>query len=838
MIQTLADAVNIVEFLIQKQGKSLEDAISEAEVPMHIREQLKKYFDPPLEILPAEMIVEREHALRMCEPDKGSAQQYFGALRRFLIEERRRSKSVVDGLSDVSSDLVRQLPIPDTVDSFQVRGLVVGHVQSGKTAAMAALIARAADQGYKLFIVLGGLWKDLRSQTQKRLDQEVTGDSEDAHDGPFVLHDDALPRWARLTASGLEGDFRPGPNDLNPNTPKLAVIKKNKRIDSLVEFLERTPFDLKELPALVIDDEADQGSIDTNYGREDDDGEPIDPAATNRRIRSLLRSLPKCAYVGFTATPYANVLIDASNDDDLYPRNFIATLPEPIGYFGARQLFGLGMSPSDLSGAPRQRPPLDIIRPVGDTDLEEIKTIADTGRGSSKLLSDAVLSFVLSSCARMSRGQAGEHFSMLVHTSQYTSPHQLLAGVVSEELQAIRQAASKPKSFPDMMRRAKEMWESDFLRVTKGLADEKLPAASFETVWKFAKQLTESVEVKVINSGSEHELDYKGHPKRYIVVGGNRLSRGLTLEGLSISFFTRKANQYDTLLQMGRWFGYRTNYHDLTRIYVPPLLSNQFADLARIEEELRNDLSKYAESENPPTPLQLKPLIRAHPAMAVTARMKMGAGQPIRLSFQNTRQQTVSFPVENKDLLKKNMESAGAFVKNLPPDRTSLSDEGMHVWTDVPASHVLDFLRSYEFSREAREVNRTHLVSYIERQNSTGELISWDVVLPRGNPALDPHLWAQGVLTRKVTRVPMTPSSIKVLSSPSDFTAWTQATGHDLIAGTTRGCLMLYLIDKDSDSEGPFKFFPNRNEAEDIVGIVIAFPASSSSQTVEYVSQP
>lgn len=552
MIKTLSDAVTIVEFLVSRQGKSVNDAIKEADVPMHLREQVVKYFSPPLEIISPDLIVNNQPIPR-CNPDIDSMQQYFGAFQRYMIDERHWSKSTVGTLSETSLDLVRRLPKPDSLKGFQGRGLVVGHIQSGKTANMAALICRAADEGYKLFIVLGGFWKDLRAQTQRRFDQEIVGESDNSADAPFVIHDSAIPRWVRLTRSGLEGDFVPGPNDLNPQTPKLAVIKKNKRIESLVNWLQKSPVPLTDLPAIIIDDEADQGSIDTNYGRVDDDGEPIDPSATNRRIRELLKLLPKCVYIGFTATPFANVLIDSSAEDDLYPKDFIATLPEPPGYFGPRKLFGLGMEPSDLMPAPAERPPLDLIRHIGEEDLNDLDTVIAAGGSCPRVLSDALLAFILSSCGRLARGHDHNHFSMLVHTSQRTEPHRIFADTIREELKLFKNVAARPKLFPEIMKRAREMWDSDFLRVTGEQKDEELSVYDFDTIWKFAKSLTESVEVKILNSNSDDELDYTGYPKRYVVVGGNRLSRGLTLEGLSVSVFTRAANQYDTLLQMGRW---------------------------------------------------------------------------------------------------------------------------------------------------------------------------------------------------------------------------------------------------------------------------------------------
>lgn len=837
MIKTLSDAVTIIEFIVARQGKSIEEAIKEAGVPLHLREHVLKYFSPPLDITPPDIVTGVIQEISRCNPDNDSMQQYFGAFQRFLVDVRRWPKSTVGTLSETSLDLIRQLPKPEAVDQFQGRGLVLGYIQSGKTANMAALIARAADEGYKLFIVFSGFWKDLRAQTQRRLDQEIVGESDEASDSPFVEHDAEIPRWVRLTQSGLEGDFFPGPNDLNPKTPKLAVIKKNKRIEDLKNWLERSPVPLKDLPAIIIDDEADQGSIDTNYGRVDDDGEHIDPSSTNRRIRELLKLLPKCIYIGFTATPFANVLIDA-NEDDLYPRDFIATLPEPPGYFGPRKLFGLGMEPSDLSPDEAEKPRLDVIRYVKDDDLDEIDQVLESGGNCPKVLSDALLAFILSSCGRLARGQDKTHFSMLVHPSQRTDPHRIFAGAISDELELLKGAAIRPARFPDLIRRARDMWESDFQRVTMEQDDPELAeyGFDFEKIWKFAKSVTEAIEVKILNNNSQDKLDYSGYPKRYIVVGGNRLSRGLTLEGLSVSVFTRTANQYDTLLQMGRWFGYRPQYYDLTRIYVDKQMAERFAELARVEDELRADLRKYSQQPHPPTPLQLKPIIRSHPTMAVTSRMKMGAGRSIHISFQNTTQQTVSFPVENKSLLHKNLEAGKAFISNLPAVWHSASDEGAHIWTDIPATSIIEFINEYEFSREARDVNRQNLASYITRQNNKDELVLWDIVLPPGNPAQDPFTWTKDILTRKIVRSPMTPHSIKVLSSPSDLKYWQQKTGRDL-KDPRRGCIMLYLIDRKSGLEKDIKFFPDPAGAEDIIGLVIIFPESKSHETIEYVSQ-
>jgi len=835
MTQSFTSYTAVVRFLLEKMGRSLDEAIREAQVPNYLVEQVTKYFAGPVEILRPDLILSEQPVPLCRKPSDDEPQPYFTAFRDFLLNERQWDRSTVETLAETSNDLIERLPNPATAREFQTRGLVVGHIQSGKTANMAALIARAADQGYRLCIILGGLWNDLRSQTQRRMDQEITGHSDGPADGPFVVHDPTAPLWSRLTNAGLQGDFNPGThNDLNPQTPKLAVIKKHVTVlRRFTDFLRRANVRLEDLPALIIDDEADQASINTNYGKAAD-GEEIDPSKTNARIRELLSVLPKCVYVAFTATPYANVLIDAEVEADLYPRDFIATLPEPRNYFGPRQLFGIGMSPSDLSVEEASEPALDVIRYIPEDQLEDLEELGP-GSDCPQILSDALLAFLLSSCARLARGQEDRHFTMFVHPSQRTDDHAVFREVAEAEMNTFAVQAGRPKSFPEFTKRAREQWEREFVPVIEADGDSSAFAPDFDTIWKFAKTVTDAIEFKTLNYNSDDELDYTLPAKRYIVIGGNRLSRGLTLEGLSVSFFTRNATTYDTLLQMGRWFGFRPGYADLTAIYVEETMANRFADLARVELELRADLAKYARKPNPPTPLQLMPKIRSHPALAVTPRNKMGAATTIRISFQNSESETVTFPLNDRTALRNNQQAARTFVRGLSTPAMSVTPEGMHVWKDVPAARILEFLDSYTFGA-APVVNRANLTKYVSRQNRRGELVLWDVIIPRGSGAAEPFYWTDDVLARKVERSGYKEQSIKVLRSPGDITGWRDRCGRT-VEDSTRGGLLLYAIDRSSGGGEKRKpLFPN-NDGEDVIGLVFSFPDSRSNETVEYVSQ-
>jgi hypothetical protein len=830
MSRTFSEHLAVVEFLVSRLGQSVEDAIHNSEVPLHLQEQIRETFRSPISIEGPDLLVDRP-AVRLCEaPSDDQPQRYWDAFRAFLQNERRWPRPVVERLDEISRSLVQRLPQPAGALPFQVRGLVVGHIQSGKTATMSALIARAADQGYRLFIILAGLMNDLRAQTQRRLDQEITGGSDErARDAPLVALEPGADPWVRLTRSGLHGDFDAGTvqMDVNPRTPKLIVAKKNTRVlRRLNQWLASSPIPLDQLAALVIDDEADQASIDINYLTDEDS-----PARTNACIRELLGALPKCAYVGFTATPFANVLIDIAEEEDLYPRDFIASLPEPVGYLGPRQLFGLGMNPSDLTPAPPEPPPLDVIRIIERDQLDQLDQLAPGG-DCPEILSRALLTWLLSCCSRLARGHDRDHFSMLVHPSQRTADHATFAFVLAGEVEVLRAFTVRPRSFPDFLRGARELWEGDFMRVS---AEQGVQAHDFDTVWRFARGVAESIEIKVLNKDSDDLLDYTDPPKRYIVIGGNRLSRGLTLDGLSVSFFTRNANAYDTLLQMGRWFGFRPDYRDLTRIFVEPLMVRHFADLARVELELREDLAKYARQDDPPTPRQLAPRIRAHPSMAVTSRLRMGAGRQTGISFQNTTQSTVNFPVGNRAAIAANIDAARVMIGSLGPPSASASPEGMHVWRDVAAERVLELLRAYTFGEAASVVNGANLTAYIQRFNGFGELRRWDVCIPRGNPGRDAFPWAGGILSRCVLRTPTSPTSIGALWSPTDREHWLRLAqrppGNDL----DLGCLFLYLVDRNS-GEPSRRFFSDAGAH--LLGLVLLFPASGRPNLIPpYISQ-
>ena len=837
-MKTFTDYKTIIDFLMKEQKKSLEDAIQESKTPPDLKNQIRDYFKPEkVTIKDISTIQEQEKNITLCMPNPEN-EIWFRGFIDFIYNERKWSRTIVENLSQASNSLLKNLPDPEKNKKFQCKGLVVGHIQSGKTANMSALIARATDQGYRFFIILAGRYKDLRLQTQNRMDQDITGESE-IDFFKCVRHEEGLPKWHRMTKAEMDGDFKKGTATLDPNpdTPKLAVIKKNTKVmTSFIEYLKNSTVSLEDFPALIIDDECDDASIDIQYAEDD-----LEPSRTNAKIRELLAIFPKYAYVGFTATPYANVLIDAEAPEDLYPKNFISVLEEPENYFGPRRLFGLGMIPSELSSEEDDdTPEIDIIKSISNEEENEIEQ-ADSFNEAPSIIERAILTFILSCCARMARGQSEDHFSMLIHPSHRTHIHEQYKSWVDGIINFLKQVARHPSKAKDYIRETKNIWD-DFIKTSEKSDIDKNTLFDFDQVWRFAREITDSIEVKVLNSDFSDTLEYHKSKRRYIVIGGNKLSRGLTLEGLSVSLYLRPepsgGHKYDTLLQMGRWFGYRKGYHDLTRIFVNPETADDFSDLARVELELREDLKKYSQSPNPPTPLEIKPLIRAHPTMSVTSPLKFGAGRRINISLQSGKNETIAFPLNDVSALKDNQRVVKAWLEELgQPIKDEKLPQGSWVWKNIRPGKIIELIQNYHFSKEAMRVNEEVLKSYIEKQNKKKELTDWTVVLPSGSKKGDPFSWMSGVSTGKVTRRlnkrrTGDRTAIKVLTEPKDIALVREAYS----ISPEKGALLIYAVDKNSGAGTDRALFPN-SDGEDIIGLAFIFPHSKSQATVEWVTQ-
>lgn len=773
----------------------------------------------------------------------------------------------VDSVDVTSTAIIQSLRQANGTDFFNLKGLVVGYVQSGKTTNFMSVIAKAADVGYRLIIVLTGMTENLRVQTQARLEQQL------------ILHNHG--KWHRLTT--VDHDFWGDDNPQrlkDPETRFIAVVKKNStRLQALNNWINSAGMLGDSCPILVIDDEADQASIDVSpraKGRR---------SAINQQISDLL-DRKKTVYIGYTATPFANVLINPNKTDDLYPSNFIHVLPKPEGYFGAEALFGRdpldGEEKSDMHGDG-----YDMIRIIGESEVEKIKPPSsrkDSADWTPEIdfgLQDAIRWFIMATAARWVRGDERKHSSMLIHTSMLTDHHLSLEMLVRTELNELRRtikADTIPYSWV-------EQWNSETATVPASEFD--LPEVSFEQIRPLIPEVLEKTRVIVDNAESDDRLIYTDeNPETVITIGGNTLSRGLTLEGLVASYFVRQASAFDTLLQMGRWFGFRNGYQDLPRIWMPAELALWFRDLALIEADLRQELACYARERY--TPIEVQAKIRKHPAMMITARAKMQDSIKMTASYSGQQVQTVRFKAGDKEWLQNNLDATWDFVSALQEEGVTCEklDNGTTVFRNASTDLVMEFLTNYLFDEGSRLENRrkTLVQQYIQEESEAKTLRRWNISFfglaneAQGTREVGPGLQVHKVRRSKLEDHTTTNAHIRALAAPlhrlNDLPVDNETrhqiianaiteikknetntdavirAAHDKYAGNGTAHLAIYVIDKDSKAPAQAKrqtpssrYASNKpprvdlNAVDDIIGIAIFFPTSANPGSgVEYVT--
>ena len=711
-------------------------------------------------------------------------------------------------LGELSSSILGLLEDPHREGPWDRRGMVVGQVQSGKTASYTALINRALDAGYPLVIVLAGRFNDLRSQTQQRIDEGVLGyDTLTVNPGENAPHRIGVGLVRGFgdrhvnspTTAAQNGDFSNSSGGIKPGKdPVVMVVKKQKTV---LKRLLKWCKNLAPMPVLIIDDEADDSSVNTRTVLDENGNfDPeYDPTAINGLIRELLLAFERRCYVGYTATPFANIFIQREGEsrkygDDLFPRSFIISLPAPDNYVGPERIFGMNDDP--MLGAGREG--LGLARPVTDWaawvpakhDKEYVPaaTLPDS-------LRRAIRCFVLATAARRARGQGQKHSSMLIHVTRLKAVQARVAAQVSTEMEDLNNRIRYGLHDDPVRQELRELWESEFAPLDDGLTwadvDAALTIAAAEIV------------VKTINGDAKDSLQYYHHRKsglKVIAIGGDRLSRGLTLEGLVTSYYLRNAGAYDTLLQMGRWFGYRPGYLDLCRIFTSPSLIEQYVHVTLASEELRRQLERMAELEMTPEQFGLRVRTDPNQTMTITAQNKMRSGTPLELSYAATLNEQVTFlnaPAvnrANRDLVERLLTGAGT------PERPA--PLGNVTWRQVDPGLVADLLRGYRMSRANFRMIPTALAQYIEERVASGALTDWTVVLISSTRAGDrtTTLGGQEVGYTQRTHLPLNSRdriSIRRLLSPPDE-------GLDLSTAQQKAC-----IQEVQGRQGPvIKFSP------------------------------
>ena len=732
--------------------------------------------------------------------------RFFRRYADFLRQDQQWPPAAIEAI-DTATDLVmEQLEDPEREGRWDRRGLVVGHVQSGKTANYAGLANKAADAGYKLIIVLAGMHNVLRQQTQRRLDRDVLGyDTTSVHAGQGftrigVGDYDVNVHAEHLTTQAANGDFsRAIADNLGMGVqqrPVMLVVKKNASIlanlNTWVREVLAQRGDTETRPLLVIDDEADQASVDTGEQEFDDDDVPdpdYEPKRINGQIRQLLAAFSRKAYVAYTATPFANILIHdaAAADefgDDLFPRSFIVNLPTPSDYVGASLVFGIAEDEDEARS-------LDAIRHV-DQETEgwitpsHKKTFVPRYEGQEEIppsLQDAIMAFILAVRHGRHAAVRTPTIRCSIHVSRFKDVHQQVFGQVQEWLGNLKRVLRYGNDKDDLLGQAEDTvgrglradFATTFARWISAAASLRRPGS------RSSEQLVNAVEKiqpQVVNSERKDAIDYEGNAAQglsIIAIGGDKLSRGLTLEGLSVSYFLRASKMYDTLMQMGRWFGYRPGYVDLCRLYTTPDLELWFRHVALAAEELRERLDHMAMIGSTPETYGLR--IQSHDILLVTAPNKMRHAKLFQISFQGeSKIQTVFFSDEGPNL--RNAAAISSFLDRIgkPKDANvakagSKNSSGRRLWTGVDGKQVAALLANLEFPEEARDVNATRLSAYIREQLAAGELTEWTVAVPSGNgETIDYNGWTFATIER--TALQRTRAAgryvVKTILSPRD----------------------------------------------------------------------
>jgi hypothetical protein len=737
--------------------------------------------------------------------------KFWPVLKRYLSEDKKWPDATVDSIHKASDRIVAWLQSPAAAQ-IKTRGLVVGYVQSGKTANFTAVISKAADAGYRFFIVLSGTKNALRSQTQRRLNTELIDLNRQFWYSPTTVERDFLVNSDIGNATFFLRERR--------DDRILCVVKKNATIlKRLTNWLKSaSPEVLRECPFLIIDDEADEASVNTARQTSSGDPEDADRTKINLRLVELLTLLPKAAYVGYTATPFANVLIDPRYENDLYPRDFIVSLPKSEGHFGTEDIFGRERLLQDDTDEEFQG--LDVVRSIPVSEVGSLKPASRSNLNFefdvTSSLQDAMYYFWMATAARQVRGQNDAHSTMLVHTSERIPAHRASCTKIDSYRRSLLRKLWSAQADENMDRFA-ELWEAELNRVSPQEGQAQLAPVSFEQIRPLLLSIIEGTVVIADNSQSMERLSYEGTGRIQIVVGGNTLARGLTLEGLIVSYFVRSAGAYDTLLQMGRWFGYRRGYSDLPRMWMTDELRGQFADMATVEAEIRQDIERYARERIKPSDFGVR--IREHPNLSITAPMKMQNAVRAKVSFARAKHQTVLFEHKNADWLNGNLAATSKLVTRLVQDKGNAQFvKGHQVFFQVPVQYVLEYLSEYRFHTASSPVNAKLLSGYIKNQNQFGALRDWNVVV-RG---------VKGAGKTERGRIRLGPLDVPLLERarrpvPSDYA--------NIGALMSKGDIGLDLVDLESTSglkeDG---IIDMREERMSGLGLLVIYPISKDSQ--------
>jgi hypothetical protein len=698
---------------------------------------------------------------RWIEGKKDSLEWSFWKAYKTYLGSKGFASTTIKKLDLLTDDVLARIGDPRIGGKWDKRGMIVGDVQSGKTSNYIGLINKAADLGFRIIIILTGLYESLREQTQQRIDEGFIGSSSNIADSNSNnIMGVGLYRTPKnlpvhpITKSGESGDLRKSslPNHpIRTNDYYAVVVKKNPAVlRSLLTWLHSQGEEdakyrvIKNTPVLVIDDEADYASINVDKDF---------VSKINGSIRAILALFEQSAFIGYTATPFANVFISDFNEtegreitinnrsfrlgEDLFPRDFIINIPPPSNYIGYRKVFDTQLKVSEEYNDGN----LPMINIIDDYD----EYIPRGHRKQDPLpstippsLKYSIKCFFIVCAARSARGQSKEHNSMLVHVSWYVQWIDKIAYITNQYVNELREKLVAQD--PDLLANLEKIWEKEFKRRHDQIVnqldyeDPQLINHNWEEISFCLVKAAEKIEVRGVHGSSQNllysnsqALDYHKYKNglSVIAVGGNKLSRGLTLEGLSISYFLRATRFYDTLLQMGRWFGYRPGYVDLCRLFTTQELVLWYQYIANATDELKEQFDVMDLAERTPQNFGLK--VRTAPGMLmISSTAKIKGATDLSLSFSGDLQETYVLS-KSYDVLRANWQTLSTLIINLGQPTGPIRQRQSYIWENVHHRHIDLFIQEYRSNQPS--LNPNFLRAYIGQQLRNNNLVNWTVVL-------------------------------------------------------------------------------------------------------------
>lgn len=708
--------------------------------------------------------------------------KYWNRYRKYLVNKDNWSVDVVNKIDDSTDMVMELLEDPNEKDrSFDRRGLAFGYVQSGKTAHFTGVINKAIDSGYQLIIVLAGMHNNLRTQTQMRLDEEVLG----YENSVKHTNKNKANRIGVGTLIGHEFFEVDSPTDRSENgdfqskraltfNKQVMVVKKNARVlEKLLTAIQNSPQAMylkpedegipdrkviNNIPILIIDDEADQASVDTSnmYDENDQLREEYCPKAINSYIRRIYKTFNQRVYLGYTATPFANILINQEaattlHGQDLFPRDFILNLPKAYNYVGPSEYFLPPANTQDeeetVTQKTKELPLINYIN-YDDKFAPDKHKISFIPTALPKSLIDAIYSFIIAVAIRRLRGQEKVHNSMLIHVTRFKDVQEKIKVLVSNMMREIQDDVENSEWQGEHSFGLQKHFEDEYNQENLSFIQENFPNqfdTRYTSTWEDTKPLIlgaiKSISVKSLNGNSADTLEYKDYSDtglNVIAIGGDKLSRGLTLEGLTVSYYLRASKMYDTLMQMGRWFGFRQNFLDVCRLYITEDLVGWFQHVAHATEDLRAQLDYMADIKAEPKEFLLR--LQSHQNLLITSITKMRSARQFKVNYSNELIQTTVFPINDQGFYRNNYLATRNLIKSIdqaskrnPKVDMRIARENLthehYYWTNVEAEAIIEFLEQYKTVSSATKADSKYIAKYVKSLNNIGELINWTVVL-------------------------------------------------------------------------------------------------------------